>query len=167
MTSRGAFGAARLAAHEPEVADPRAAIASDEHVLGLEVAMHRTRVVRGGETAAGLEVEVEERSERAILVQRVAQGVPVDQLHREENLAVVERADVVNCNDVGVGEARHGAGLPRPALPGLLVVVVGAHDLQHDPALERGVAGPRRPGPFRRVELALDDVTPHLVAGRR
>ena len=35
----------------PEVADARPAVVADEHVLGLEVAMHEPRGMRGGETS--------------------------------------------------------------------------------------------------------------------
>ena len=101
-------------AREAEVGDARAAVAADQHVVRLEVAMDEPGFVRGGEPARG--VDEDARASRA-----TARGVaashsrsvrPVDVLHRDQTLAA-EPTDIVDRDHVRMREARHRLRLAR------------------------------------------------------
>ena len=81
------------------------------------------------------------RRHRRLLADDVAQGVAGDQLHDQEDGAVLV-ALVEDRDDVGVGQPGRGAGLAHEA-GGELVVVAepGVHDLDRDGAVEPQVGG--------------------------
>src|SRR5207237_5074031 len=106
---------------QSEVADQHAAVATDEDVVGLEVAMHQARGVRGGEATPRLR---EDSDQLAPAVPRLAKPRPeratVDELHDEEH-AIVDGADVMHGDDVGMREPRDGLRLAKDAAATLRV----------------------------------------------
>jgi hypothetical protein len=128
-------------AGEAEVHDADAAVVADEHVAGLEVAVDHAGGVGGGESVAGGDERGDDLTPRSWRVAEPgAEGLAVDELHGEEH-AMVDGADVVDRDDVGVGEPGEGLGLAEHA--GLTAGVAGArqHDLEGDAAIELGVVG--------------------------
>jgi len=95
-------GVAAAVAREPEIHHPHAAVLADDHVFGLEVAMHELRVMCSGEPGAGGEHDVAHLAPRAVLDEPRAQRDAVDQLHRDEHLIVGHHADIVDDHDVGM-----------------------------------------------------------------
>ena len=98
---------------EAEVEDLRVPLARDEDVRGLHVAVDEPRLVRGREAGGDLRREVErardgERARR----EEVGERPPRDELEDEERRVRVER-DVVDGDDVRVGEGRGRPRLPR------------------------------------------------------
>ena len=69
----------------PEVHDLHHLVAGDEHVLGLQVPVHRTCGVDGGETLRHLagDVAAENLGDAAELSEERAQGLPLHVLHDE------------------------------------------------------------------------------------
>jgi hypothetical protein len=95
-------------AGEAEVEDADAAVAGDEDVVGLEVAVDEAGVVGGGQAGAGLAHDRHDLAPRPrLLLEPGAEGLAVDELHGEEH-AVGVGADVVDGDDVGVRQAGRG-----------------------------------------------------------
>ena len=88
-----------LDAREPEVGDDRAAVARDEHVLRLDVAMDDAGGVRGGEPSAAPSSTSSSSSRVRAIAGPLAQRHAVDQLHRDPDLVALG-ADVVDVADV-------------------------------------------------------------------
>jgi hypothetical protein len=147
--ARAAPGGARLAAGdlelgrcagarsgEAEVGDDRPAVAGDQHVVGLEVAVQHADPVGLHEAAAGLH---EHRQHRRPAARRGAQpgreGAAVDELHRQEHLPV-DHADVVDRDHAGVAHAGHRPGLAQQAGRALGAVQLGADQLDRHLAIE-------------------------------
>ena len=166
----GAVGRVAVArvvgAGEAEVEDADAAVLADEDVVGFEVAMDDADGVGGGEALAGGGEDLEDLAPGAALVgEPGAQGLAGDQLHGDEEL-VVDAADLVDLDDVGVGEAGEGLGLALEA--GLadaeaVVVDAGAQELEGDAAVELGVVGGVDDGHAAVAEGAGDDVAADLT----
>jgi hypothetical protein len=116
---------------------------ADQHVLRLDVAVHDAGAVRGGQPGQhGLQDgEGLGDGEPAAGLQQVAQGAPADQLHDEEDQALVA-ALVADRDDVGVAEHRRRARLPGEPVDerGVVDEVVG-HDLDRDRAAQPQVGG--------------------------
>ena len=137
-------GADRLG--EPEVGDLDPAVVGDEHVLRLHVAVHEAGAV--GRRQRGehrlQHGQRPRRRHRRLLDDGVAQRVAGDQLHHQEDGAVVV-ALVEDRDDVGVREPGGGAGLAHEALGEVAVVVAvaeaGVHHLDGDGAVEPDVEG--------------------------
>jgi len=127
-------------ARQAEVRHAHGAIVRDEHVVGLEVAVHDALRVGGGEPAAGVQEPPEHLAPVAgprgePLPERHA----VDELHGDEHLAA-ERARVVYGDDVGVAQAGERLGLAQEArLRGRAEVL--AHQLDGDLAVELPIVG--------------------------
>jgi hypothetical protein len=103
-------------AGEAEVDDADAAVGADEGVAGLEVAVDDAELVSLGEAAGGLQVEIEDGMPGALALRLPGgEGGAGDELHGEEDL-VADDADVVDRDDVGVGDAGEQAGLAGQAL---------------------------------------------------
>ena len=134
-------------AREAEVEDLDAAVPRHEHVVGLQVAVDDALGVRGGETERHLRRVVGRLAERERPVaQPLAQRLALEQLrHDVRDIALA--ADVVERQDVGMAERRHGARLALEALAalGALAEVRRQH-------LDRHVA--TEPGVARAVDLA-------------
>ena len=113
--SAASFAEAPIAAREAEVHDAHRAVAADQHVLGLEVAVDEPGGVRGREPRAGGDEDVEDLAQGARpLGQPLGERPALDELHRDEDLAA-ERADVVHDDDVRVREPRHRLRLAQQA----------------------------------------------------
>ena len=95
----------RVGTGEAEVGDLGVAVLSQQHVIGLEVAMDDTCGVRGFEPARGLEEACHDLTPAVVVVEPPLERA-FEQLHREEQL-LVDGADVVDRRDVGMGERCH------------------------------------------------------------
>jgi hypothetical protein len=130
-----------VGAGEAEVEDADAAVLADHAVLRLEVAVDQAGLVGGGEAGAGLPEDLEDLAPGSGLsLEPCPEGQAVDELHGDVDLVVVG-ADLVDADDVGVGEAGHGLGLADQAGAGVLVGAVGVEQLDGDFALELLVVG--------------------------
>ena len=109
-----------VAAGEAEVEDAGASVGADEHVVGLEVAVHEAGGVGGREALTGLDVDREDLGPRTRdrardgggAVEPLSQGDALHELHRQEH-APGDDADVVDLDDVGVRELGHQLGLAQ------------------------------------------------------
>ena len=147
---RGVLGVGADGLGQAEVGDLDATtvgLVGDEHVLRLDVAVDQARAVGRGE---GGDDRLEQRQRpgrrhRRLLADHVAQGVPGDVLHDEEDGVLPVGgvvALVVDAHHVGVVEPGGGAGLADEPLGELTVVAeAGVHDLDRDRAVEAGVGG--------------------------
>ena len=140
--------------------------------LGLEVAVDEAGLVRRGQAAAGRGVDREDLAGGPLaLVQPRPRGHAGDELHGDEQLAAglagAEGADVVDRDDVGVGEPGQGPGLAQQA------EAVGragpeAQQLERDLAVELGVVGGVDHAHAAAAELREHDVAAdHAAAGQR
>jgi hypothetical protein len=139
---RGAVGGLGLErASEAEVEDADAAVGADHHVVGLEVAVDEARVVGGGQAAAGLDEDRHDLLPGPLLLgEPRAQGLALHELHDDRDL-VVERVCAVDVDDVGVRDARDGAGLAQDARPCARRGACDPDDLDRHLALEERVVG--------------------------
>src|SRR5207244_3510393 len=91
-------------AREAEVGDAQGAVAIDQCVRWLEVAMHDTRGVRGGEPAPrGCVQRDDPRRWKRMVGEMLTERRAVDELHDEIELAI-GLADVVHGDHVRVRE---------------------------------------------------------------
>ncbi len=153
---------ARAGARDPEVRHLHAALAVDEDVVRLDVAVHDAVPVceaqRREDLARVLDRDVDRRGAAADdqLLQRAA----VEELHRDV-VGVLRLAAVVDRDDVRVVERGGVLGLAAEALDELVVVPVTAvEDLDRDAAAELLVLGEVDVGHPAGAELALDPVAP-------
>ena len=95
-------------AREAEVRHAHAPVAADQHVVGLEVAVEQADRVRGdaGRAPPGGTRRGSRATCAATCLSQRRQRVALDELHRDVDVAVVGRADVVDADDVGVVELR-------------------------------------------------------------
>ncbi len=109
MGGRGALGddAARRC-RVTEVAHPHATVFSDEHIVGLEVAMNDAGGMRGGEAMTGGDVGLDDLGDGSALLLPRAQALAAHHLHRDVGHAV-RGADVVDGDHVGMVDLRHRA----------------------------------------------------------
>ena len=148
-------------AGEAEVAELDAAVVGEQHVLGLEVAVHDAGLVRRGETRQHGVHDVDRLLGREPLVvlqqlaQRDARQVLHDQVGHVGVLALVEHV-----HDVGVCEPGGRTGLLHESrLEGVVIGEVAVHDLDRDAALEAQVGGE-----VDRRHAASGDARAHLIA---
>ena len=134
---------ARSRAGEPEVADLDASVVGEEHVLGLQVAVHDAGLVRGGEPAEHRLHDVDGLlgGELAVILEQVAQRDAGQVLHHQVRhvgvLALVEHVDDVRMRETG-GRTRL---LNEAALERVVVGEVAVHDLDRDAAFEAQIGG--------------------------
>jgi hypothetical protein len=124
---------------DAEVEQPRLPFGGDEHVGGLDVAMHDQRAVRVHDRRTHLQEQVEhgvERLARAPLVDRQA----LDVFHDQEGAPVRRLAAVQQARDVGVLEPRQRLALAAKPFDRLLVALEAGHELDRD-LLGVGVVG--------------------------
>ena len=124
----------------------------EQHVRGLDVAMHEALRVRGVERVRDLcdDRERARRIERALRAQELAKVGALHEAHDEVE-AAVELARVVNRHDVRVLERHRELRLAREALAEAFVRgELGGHQLQRHDTLEAKVA------------RAVDDAHPAL-----
>jgi len=73
-------------AGESEIGDAHPAVGADEHILWLEVPMHESRIVRGGDAVARFYEHLDDFAEPARLFpEPLAQGHSIDPLHGDED----------------------------------------------------------------------------------
>jgi hypothetical protein len=133
-------------AREAEVGDADAAVAADQHIVRFEVAVHHAGCVGRGEAAAGADEGGEDLVARRLrrALEPGAEGLTGDQLHRNVD-TIVALDDIVDDDDVRVGQPREGLGLANEA--GLVVRadLVGApvlsQHLERDLAVEDMIVG--------------------------
>ena len=134
-------GVGARGAREAEVADLDTAVFGEQHVLGLDVAVHDAGAVRGREARQHGIHDRDRLGDRqpALLAQQVAQRDAGEVLHDEVgHLAVL--ALVEHVHDVRIGQARRRARLlDEAALEHRVVGEVAVHDLERDAALESQV----------------------------
>jgi hypothetical protein len=114
------------------------AVGGDHHVLGLEVAVDQVDRVGRGQPASGLDEASQDLRAAPRPRQPVAQVLTVDVLHRHEHV-VVELADLVDRDDVGVLEPGERPALAQDLVPGRLAALV--QHLEGDLPVEHGVVG--------------------------
>ena len=130
----------RRGLREAEVENLHRAFVGDENVLGLEVAMDDAFRVRGSQAVRDLDGGPQQRLDRQRPGrQEVAQRAPFDQLHREVRDAV-RLADIVDGDDVGVGQSGGGARFLLEAAARFGVDEVGGQDLERHVAAQPRVA---------------------------
>jgi hypothetical protein len=153
---------------EPEVEDLDRAGGREHDVLGLQVAVHDARRVRGGEDVGDLGRDPEQRGPPQPSP-RETEMLALDELEHEV-VALGALEVVVDATDVRVLEARQDAGLAQEPLAGLaLQPPLGANGLQRDAALEPLVEGDVHLAHAPAADGAEDPVAGHAVgrgAGR-
>ena len=128
-------------AGDPEVDDLDLAVAADQHVAGLDVAVDEAPRVGRGERPGDGRADARDlaRRQRAAPAQDGREVLAVDQLHDDVRAARV-LAVVVDGDDVRVAERRRRLGLLPEARRELRVAqVLGAQELERDVATEPGV----------------------------
>jgi hypothetical protein len=121
--------------------------------------------VGGDQAVAGGDEEVEDLAPGARLsLQPGVQGAAAEELHGQEDL-LVDDADVVDADDVGVGQPGHRLGLAHQARgrEGVGLGAVGVEDLERDLPVQlrivRAVDDAHGPG----ADLVEDDVAAELL----
>ena len=131
----------RAGAGDAEVRDPGAALAVDEDVLRLQVAMDDPVLVRELRAGEDLADDLERLADREPAADQVLERCALDVLHRDE-VPTVGLAAVVHADDVLVLHPRGRLGLAAEALDELGVLGEAlVQELQRDPALEHLVVG--------------------------
>ncbi|MBK6923464.1 MAG: hypothetical protein IPH07_39115 [Deltaproteobacteria bacterium] len=109
---------------------------AEQHVLGLDVAMHDAVAVHRFEARQHAEHE----PHGAVLIERSVRGdaageiIPLEQLHHEVRRATIVDDDVVHLHDGGVTDARDGPRLADEAI--VRLGVIAAHPFDGDHAVE-------------------------------
>jgi hypothetical protein len=155
----------RRGPRQPEVDDARAPVLADEDVLGLHVAVHDARVVRGGEATADLQEHAHDLPPRAGgLAEPAAQRGTLDELHRDVDATRVG-AHVVDRHDVRVGDARERLRLTEQPLArrGALGELVGVDELDRDLTIQLRVEARVHDGHATFTEAAEHPVPPDRV----
>ena len=134
----------------------------EEHVLGLEIAMHDVRGMRGAERVGELACDgggLARREEPAPSHAR-RERLTVEQLHHEVRRAIVELAEVVDGDDRRMTDRRRRAGLLEEARREHRVRrEIAAQHLHREHAIELGV-----PHLVDGAHAALTKRRDHLVA---
>jgi hypothetical protein len=139
---------------DPEVGDASATLLVEDHVVGLQVAVHDAALVRKSRAAKDLHDDVDRRRriQGSFVAHDALQRAPGHVLHRDV-IGAVPLATVEYADDVLVGERRGARGLAPEALDELLVfgevmvkhlhgdltseqLVLGEIDLRHAPRAE-------------------------------
>ena len=156
---RGLVGG--VEAGDAEVGDADAVVVADQQVVGLDVAVDEAGGVGRHEAAAGLHEHAQDLLPAARgLVEPAPHGAAGDEFHGDEDLTGVH-ADVVDGDDVGVGEAGEGLGLAQEeglAVAGAVAVDLAVHELDGDLAIELGVVGGVDDAHAAGAELVDDEV---------
>jgi hypothetical protein len=165
---------ALAARREAEVAELDAAVVGEQHVLGLEVAVHDAGRVRGGEARQHCVHDVDGLLGRELLVvlQQLAQRDSGQVFHDEVRhvgvLALVEDVDHVRVREAG---GRAGL-LHEPRLERVVVGEVPVHDLDRDAPFEPQVGREVHRGhaatgdPRAHLIPAVDETADHRIGGR-
>ena len=127
---------------QPEVEDLDAAVARDEEVVRLQIAMHDLLVVRGGQADGDLDADLDRLARRGrSSLEPLPQRLALEQLRHGIGRSLVH-ADVMNGEDVRVRERRDRLGFALEAGAAIRVLRNQRRkDLDGDVAIETGVAG--------------------------
>ena len=103
-------------ANQPEIGDLDVALVGDQDVLGLDVAVHQARPMRGGQPAQHRAQHRHHgvRRHRAPFGQQLAQRAALDELHDQKRVPGVQTL-VVDRDQPGVLQPGDGAGLELEA----------------------------------------------------
>ncbi len=118
-------------------------VLADDDVLRLQVAVHDARLVRLGKPACDLERDVKRGRDRERAVgEHLAQRLPLDELHRDEDAPLV-LADLVHRRDVWVRDRGRGARLAEHPLSPIVVRLERRRQyFERDRAAQRLVLSP-------------------------
>jgi hypothetical protein len=149
-------------ARQAEVGDLHHAVDADEHVLGLDVAVHDARPVRGGEAGQHRLEDGEGLRDRepAARGEQVAQRAAAHELHDEEDQTLVA-ALVADRHHVDVAEHRRRTCLAGEPVDerGVVGQVLG-HDLDRDGPVDPEVGGGVHGGHAAARQPLLEPVAP-------
>ena len=147
---------------QAKVGHADAAIRAHQHVLGLEVAVDQAGGLRGRQPLSRLQNDAHDLAHGVGLAHPRPQSGPLDQLHRQEQLAI-ERPHIVNGDHMGVGDLGERPRLPlQPGLRQVNVFIgIGREELERylavELAIEGGVDHAHAPGSQRREQdVAID-----------
>ncbi len=145
-------------ARETEVEDLENAVRRQHQVRRLDVAVDDPHLVRVAEAGAQLEDQFEaaNQAQRRSAADDLAERLAIDVLHRDERLSLV-LADIVDGDDVGMGQTRRGAGFPGEPL--LDLVVEDRQDLERNGPIEDRIAGQIQQ-PHAALAQAIKDFVP-------
>ena len=143
---------------EAEIEHLHPALARDEDVRGLDVAVQDALAVRGVEGIRDLHAEIEqEAGGHRLAVDDLVERLPLEQLHREEPLSL-ELVDGVDGADVRMVEGRRGARLALEPFDGRRRGRhFGRQELQRDRTAEPEILGLVHDTHAARAD-ALDDL---------
>ena len=163
----------REQAGQAEVADFDCAVGGAQHVAGLEVVVHQSRVVDRSEPTTRRAECLDDLGLRSLrVVQPRPQRRSLDQLHGDVRRrwgvgTCAIRAHVVHRHDVRAGQLREGLGLPQRVGPRVGPRERGLEQLQCETPVELGVERrvhrPHAPA----AEAVQDDVSPQLGTARQ
>ena len=128
---------------QTEVQDLHEPVGRDHHILRLEIAMHDPGGVRLAHAVSELRGNLQNLSHRQrCLLQKRAQGVPLDVLHHDVRRSARHGADLVDRDDVGMVQGRGGPCLLPEAREALGTVGKSLREeLDGDIAVQVAVAG--------------------------
>ena len=147
---------------DPEVGQQDPAVGGDEDVARLDVAVDEAGVVGGVERRRDARADVDRQlgAQPGLHVEQLAQALAVDELH-DDGLAALVLEDVVDGDDVRVGQPGHGDGLTAETLGDDRVGgQARLEPLEGDLAIERDVGGEPHLGHPALRQSPLEPVAP-------
>jgi len=151
---------------QPEIGDDDPPVMSDQDVVGLEVTMDQPGVMGGGKPPARLYECVPDLLPAALgaVIEPLPQRHALHQLHRQEDLPR-GLADLVDRDDVRMGQFGHGLGLTYQTLPCVHRpghLGVGPKQLQRHPPIQFRVVSGIHDAHRALAEHLDDEVPPEL-----
>ena len=144
-------------ARGPEVAQLRFAVAVDEHIRGLDVAVQSVCPMRGFQRPAQFHSDAQclRPCDPALSAQSLREGTSCVVGHHDEWPTTLGDADLQDVHDVRVaGKRTHRVALPQKTLPVIIVEIRSEHldgDASPEGLLVAAIDDPaRRPGQLRR-----------------
>ncbi|MEZ4298249.1 MAG: hypothetical protein R3B70_25070 [Polyangiaceae bacterium] len=136
-------------------------VAHEEHVVGLEIAVHHVPVVRERQRLRDLHEHVEELIAREPLLQRLAEIHPLQELHRHVELPARELPEIGHLDDVPALDAVGGLRLADEALQHALGLLgARAQHLHRERLAHDDVAAPVHHAHAALADERLDEVPP-------